>query len=380
MKRLIAFFIAFCFVLVPFAYAMPARAEETPWSTLFYSVDPENEGETGESGKVLLAGETLTLMRRGEVWCDSARAKLYVNGELCPEGRSRLEYYGTYTVRVESTDGAGAVTFAVQELPDFGFWKDHIFTEYPVITCNNAEKVEVISSDRHRMPEGEPIRQFGEFSAVAYGRNAAGESIKGEYRFFVRYCKSELGIDPASGKRALVVTVGQFEDCTVSAVLDGKPIGAGETVVTAVGQHSLTATVTRGEGEAEKANAMLMPKTEDLLLQIRVRLSTAESKEPYQLDFSEWDANIYLDGQPLSGAVRVTKSGTHTLTVRNADGTQMKGAFLLATGDEETLKTADSIVFTFRNPHRIYAWIAVVPAVLLLGAAVYLLMARRRVI
>lgn len=380
MKRVIAFLLSFCFVLVPLLYAVPARAEETPWSTLFYTVDPANEGEDGQSGRVQFSGELLTLPRKGEIRCDASRARLLVNGELQPEGKCRLDYFGKYTVRVESLNDAGAVTYTVQELPDFGFWKDHVFTEFPVITCNNAEEFEVISSDRRKMPTGEPIRQFGEFTAVAYGRNPAGERISDEYIFYIRYCKSELGSDPASGKRALVVTVGEFEGLTVRAELDGTPIEAGETIVTAVGQHSLTATVARGEGEAEKANAMMMPKTEDLLLQIRVRLSAAESREPYLLDFSEWDANIYLDGQPLSGVVRVTEDGTHTLTVRKADGTVMKEAFLLAVGEDEILRPVDSVVFTFHNPHRIIAWIAIVPSVLLLGAAVYLLIARRRVV
>lgn len=380
MKRVIAFLMSFCLVLLPMVCAVPARAEETPWSTLFYSVDPENEGETGESGRVLLSGESLTLVRAGDVWCDAARARLYVNDELQPEGRCRLNYYGRYSVRVESLEGAGAVTYTVQELPDFGFWSDHVFTEFPIITCKNAEEYEVISSDRHKMPNGEPIRQFGEFSAFAYGRNPAGERISGEYRFYIRCCSSKLGIDPASGRRALVVTVGEFEGYTVSAELDGTPIAPGQTYVTAVGQHSLTATIAKGEGEPEKANAILMPKTEDLLLQIRVRLSATESREPYSLDFSEWDADIYLDDKPITGAVRVTEDGTHTLTVRKADGTQMPGAFLLAVGDDENLKPVDSISFTFRNPHKLIARIAILPAALLLGAAVYLLIARRRVI
>ncbi len=58
----------------------------------------------------------------------------------------------------------------------------------------------------------------------------------------------------------------------------------------------------------------------------------------------------------------------------------MEEAFLFAVGENTELKNANSITFTFNNPHRIYAWIAVVPAALLLGAAVYLLIARRRIV
>lgn len=380
MKRVFAFLLSFCFVFLPLLYAVPARAEETPWSTLFYTVDPENEGETGASGQLLRNGEMLTIPRKGTVSCDPARARIYVNGEKSDSGSFRLEKFGKYTVKVESLDGAGAVTYTVQELPDLGFYKSHVFTEFPVITCRNSDKYEVKNDKGHILPVGEQITQFGRFTVTVYGENAEGDLIEDVYEFFVRYCSVELGINQETGKRALMVSVGSFPGYTIHATLDGAPLEAGTTAVSAVGQHRLEATVAVGDGEPEPADVMLMPQSTELLLQVRVRLSDTVSNEPYQLDFSEWDADFYLDDQPFSGAIRVVEAGTHTLTVRNADGTVMKNAFLLAVGEEETLKPVDSISFTFHNPHRTIAWIAVVPAVLLLGAAVYLLVVRRKVV
>lgn len=381
MKRVFAFLLSFSFLLLPLLYAVPARAEETPWSTLFYTIDPVNEGEPGETGRLLRNGQELTLPRATAVSCDAARAKLFINGVEQEGGTGRLDIFGKYTVRVESLEGAGAVTYAIQELPDFGFGKYHVFTEFPVISCKNAEKIMVKRDDGYILDHTQPISQFGRFSVTAYGRNADMEPIEESYEFYIRYCSSVIGTDPATGKQALLITVGEFDGYEIRAEVDGTAIPVGQTAITAVGFHTMKAWVySEKTGEEKVADTNLMPRKDDLKLQVRVRLDKTTANAPFTFDFSGWDANFYLDDQPVSGVIRVTEDGTHTLTVRKADGSVMEEAFLYAVGDEAELKNANSITFTFNNPHKIYAWIAVVPAALLLGAAVYLLIARRRIV
>ena len=273
------------------------------------------------------------------------------------------------------------MTYAIQELPDLGFEKYHVFTEFPVISCKNAEKIMVKRDDGYILDHTQPISQFGRFSVTAYGRNADMEPIEESYEFYIRYCSSVIGTDPATGKQALLITVGDFDGYEIRAEVDGTAIPVGQTAITAVGFHTMKAWVySEKTGEEKVADTNLMPRKDDLKLQVRVRLDKTTANAPFTFDFSGWDANFYLDDQPVSGVIRVTEDGTHTLTVRNADGSVMEEAFLFAGGENTELKNANSITFTFNNPHRIYAWIAVVPAALLLGAAVYLLIARRRIV
>lgn len=376
MRRIFAVLLCFCLLVLPVLGAIPVGAAEKPWSTLFYAYDPTEPGTEGERGEldgasVTAADDRWQFLRTITVSCNAEQARLFVNGEQVDSGEYRLSLAGDYDVRIQNKATGAAVTYYLQVLPELGFVSGHVFAEFPQITCTNATSIQILKAGK-TWNAAEPLAEFGEYQLRVYGIETQSPF---NYTIHVHYCKSERITDTASGKQALKITVGDFPGLAMEAMLDGTPLAAGETVITAVGQHTLTAMV-----DGAEAASTLMPVTSDLLLQVSLHLDTLDAKEPFSFDLTSWDANFYLDGQQVSGVFRVTDDGEHTLTVRDADGKEMPGMILLRTGSETEFCTVDSVTFTFRNPHKTYAVLAAIPAVLLLGAALYFLVARRRIV
>lgn len=375
MRRIFAAFLCLCLLALPALCAMPVEAQEKPWTTLTYVYDPVAEGEAGERGELdgseSSADHYMQFVRTITVSCDTAQAKLYVNGEQVDAGEARLSLAGDYDVRVESRDGRGAKTHYIEILPELDFGSGYVFTSNPVIACANATSIQILKAGK-AWDAAAPLTEFGEYRLKVYGIE---DQSPFEYTVYVRYCKAEPVWDEASGKQALKITVGEFPGVALTAELDGVSVPAGETIVSAVGQHTLTAQVNGAEAETS-----LMPSAAELLLQVSMYLDTLDAKEPFFFDLTPWNANFYLDGNPVSGKIRVTGNGEHTLTIRDADGNDMKGMILLRTQDDNEFRTVDGVTFTFRNPHRIYAIAAAVPAILLFGAALYFLLARRKIV
>lgn len=373
MRRIFAALLCFCLLVLPVLGALPAGAEAKPWSTLYYAYDSDTEGVAGEQGEFSEAVGTpdnyKQFLRTITVSCNTEEAKLYVNEELADTGTCRLSLAGDYIVRIQNKATGAALTHYIQVLPELGFESGYVFASNPVISCANATSIQIIKAGKEWDP-ATPLTAFGEYRLKVYGISTQPPF---EYTIHVHYCKAERVRDEASGKQALKVTVGDFPG--LSAELDGVPVAAGETILTAVGQHTLTARV-----DGIDAEPTLMPVASDLLLQVSMYLDTLDAKEPFFFDLTPWDANFYLDGNPVSGKVRVTDDGEHTLTIRGADGHEMTGMILLRTQNETAFRTVDSVTFTFRNPHKTYAIVAAVPAALLLGAALYFLVARRRIV
>ena len=87
-----------------------------------------------------------------------------------------------------------------------------------------------------------------------------------------------------------------------------------------------------------------------------------------------------FDGKLTREDVRVGKHGTHTVAVRGADGQLIENGLSVTVGEEEKPMPMTELKITFRNPHILYAIIIAVPAAILLAAAGYFLVARRRIV
>lgn len=376
MRKIFAVLLCFCLLILPVLGAIPAGAAEKPWSTLFYMYDPVEPGADGERGELdgvsaTSAEDRWQFLRTITVSCNTEQARLLVNGEQVDSGECRLSLAGDYDVKIQNKETGAAVTYYLQVLPELGFVSGHVFTEFPQLSCANATSIQIQKAGK-TYNAAEPLTEFGEYQLKVYGIESQSSF---NYTIFVHYCSSERITDAESGKEALKITVGEFPGLALEAMLDGAPLAAGETVITAVGQHTLSATVNGSE-----ADSALMPAASELLLQVSLQLDALEAREPFFFDLSAWDANFYLDGQRVSGVLRVTEDGEHTLTVRDANGQEMQGMILLRTSNETEFRTVDSVTFTFRNPHKTYAIVAAIPAALLLGAALYFLVARRRIV
>ena len=191
----------------------------------------------------------------------------------------------------------------------------------------------------------------------------------------MRACDAVFTFDEGMGQYGLRVTVGAFEG--VEVTLDGTQVLApGSYFITAVGQHSVSATL-NGEPLVSKA---ALPSADEMNIQVRLILPETTSREPFSLQLSRWNADFYLDGERVEGLVRIDKHGTHELEVRNADGTVMSKAFLIRATAEEQGRSETTLSLTFDNPHRVYVVFLIVPAVALLAVAACFLVLRRRIV
>ncbi|MBQ8358046.1 MAG: hypothetical protein IJX39_09625 [Clostridia bacterium] len=378
MKRLLSMVCALVILLLTFAAALPtAAAVGGDWKKLTYTLEPQAEGESAVTADIKV---DVQIPRSCTINCDPEKTELRVNGKTVESGH-RLEMAGEYELTaVSKANTEQMVTYAVTVLPDINLSAGQVFTSYPTITCTNALEVKYYRNQAIPtvFQSGTTVSELGAHTILVYGRDAAGNRIEfPEYRFYIKACHAERVFDQASGKEALNITVGTFEDRTVSAVLDGETeLSAGSNIVTKVGAHKLDIKV-----NGEKLTLDLaQPSSEQLTLRVELYVDALESKDPFLFDFSRWDAEILLDGEHVTGSVRVGDHGDHTITVRGSDGQAIENALSVTVGERGTPTSMTELSFTFNNPHMIYAIIVAVPALALLIAACYFLVARRRIV
>lgn len=390
MRRILAF--AFCaLLLLPSTLALfgcqaKPQEEQVLWSTLYYAYDAVEEGAEPERGEIIFsrstAEEPFQFLRTVTVSCNTELADLYIDGVKVEGGVRRLGMAGSYEIKLCNRENEEKhTTHFIQILPDFGFVSRHIFVEYPAIHCpKNAKSITIKHEIYGTCPAGVLLKQFGKYEVTAIGNK--DEEFR--YVFYLRHCKSEPSVDPVTGMNALKITVGKFDGMTILAKIDGQEIEGGEYYVTRVGQHQLEAQCFLVDPATETKTAvssLYMPAASDLLLQVKMHMDRTTGKEPYYFDLSAWDANFYLDGKPIEGKeFRVERHGAHELTICNENGEKQEGLFLVMLPGEENYKETAGIDFVFSNPHRIYSVIVLIPAALLAGFAVYLLILRRKIV
>lgn len=384
MKRRILSVLITAVLLLTLVTILPIGAsdevDEISWRKLTYSKDPVEEGGETISGSITKKCEVPAFTN---IHFNPEITRLLVNGEEVETG-FQTTYAGDYTLTIiNKARPSETLEYEIRSLGDINVYDGQVFTSYPTITCTNGTDMEYVYDNiQYEFTSGTEVRNLGKQLITVFGVNAKGQRVKVmECKFYIKVCDSVRVFDEASGKEALDVIVGEFDDLTVVAYLDGSetPLNKGSNIVTEVGAHSLDAVITNAEGKVI-TRAQSLPDFEELTLRITMGLPSLETKEPYTFDFSAWDATVLLDGKEISGSVRVGGHGEHVLSVVDKNGNTVESAFsvLLANADEPENMT--EIHFTFQNPHLIYAVLVAVPTVFLLGIACYFLIARRRVV
>ncbi len=383
MKRRILAMLTAVLLLLSLVAILPVGAsdevDEISWRKLTYSKDPTEEGGEAIQGNIAKKCEVPAFSK---IHFDPAVTKLLVNGTEVETGY-QTTYAGDYTLTIiNKAKPDEQLEYEIKSLADINVYDGQVFTYYPTVTCTNGTDMEyTYDNSLNSFVSGTQIRNLGKHLITVFGVNAKGQRVKVmDYKFYVKACDSVRVFDEASGKEALDVIVGEFDDLTVEATLDGnRPLVKGSNIVTEVGTHKLDAVIKNGEGKVI-TRAQSLPDFEELSLRITMGLPSLETKEPYTFDFSKWDATVLLDGEVVSGAVRVGSHGDHVLSVRGKDGKTVEGAFSVLLEDAEAPVTMTEVQFSFQNPHLIYAILVAVPTVFLLCVACYFLIARRRVV
>lgn len=375
MKRKILVLLLLVFLLSSFLAVLPVSAADNEWRKITYTVAPRNEGEQPVTGEVTTKG---VIPGSCTLNFDPAKTELTVNGQPAENGVS-LSVAGVYRLGMTNlAQPQQKLSVEVTVLPDINVADGQVFTTYPTITFTNAVSVEHQRDLNLAKPlaSSTQLRELGRHTLTVFGKDPDGYTIKFPYVFYVKACDAVRTKDPATGKEALDVIVGSFDDMTVEATLDGEPLLTGSNIVTKVGEHQLSVKL----NGVELDQPHTMPDAAQTALRIDLYVDSFEEKEPFYFDFSGWDARILLDGKPVSGKVRIDGYGSHVLTVVDENGNAIEGAFLVSVKDQELPSVFTNLKLTFRNPHLIYAIIAAVPALALLVAACYYFLARRRVV
>ncbi len=385
MKRRISTMLALILLLLSVAAILPIHAadnaDEVSWRKLTYSKEPAEEGGETIQGKITPKCE---MPAYSTIHYDANITQLLVNGVEADPAGYQTTYAGNYTLTIinRANPEKDRLEYEVKSLADINVTDGQVFTYYPEITCTNGTDMMYTydNSEYPNFPSGQRVDTLGKHLITVYGVNGKGQRVEVKnYKFYVKACDAVRVFDEASGKEALDIIVGEFEDMTVDAVLDGdRVLDKGSNIVTEVGTHTLDAVITKNGQVITRAESL--PDFEELSLRITVGLPSLETKEPYIFDFSGWDAEVLLDGKVINGPIRVGKHGDHTLTVRDANGNTVEGAFSLWLEGAEKPETVTEVRFTFKNPHLIYAIVVAVPTAALLGLACYFLIARRRVV
>lgn len=365
------------FVLLSVCVApLPVNAEgEADWMKITYTLEPKEEGEAPVTGNVMADAE---IPGNCTLHWNSDLTRLMVDGRVVEEGFRPVEA-GEYELR--AMNQANPLQFMIYEirvLPDINLVDGQVFTSYPEIICTNALRMEHSKgAGSVEFQSGDSVKELGSHLLTVFGKGKHNSNVKFEYRFHVKACHAERVFDEASGKEALNIIVGSFDDMEILATLDGtRVLCAGSNIETKVGQHTLDILV---NGE-KLTSSQRRPNEESLFLRVELYVDAQESKEPFYFDLSRWDADILLDGKVIKGDLRVGKNGTHTLSVRGADGKVMASALSVTIGEAKKPTVMTELQLTFRNPHILYAIIVAVPAVILLVGAGYFLVGRRRVV
>ena len=376
MKRLLSV-VCVLFVLLSVCVApMPVNAEsEMDWIKITYTLEPKEEGAAPGTGDITADTEipgSCTLH-----W-DPNLTVLMVDGVRVENG-FKLDVAGEYELKAVSRESSLQFrVYKVTVLPDVNLVNGQVFTSYPTIVCTNAIDMEhmkgTVGVD---FVSGTTVRELGSHLLTIFGKGKNGSVMKFEYRFYVKACHAERVFDAASGKEALNIIVGSFDDMTVAATLDGtRVLSEGSNIETKIGQHTLEV-LANGE---KLTSSQKRPSEESMFLRVELYVDAKESKEPFYFDLSRWDTVFLLDGKVVTGDLRVGKHGAHTLSACDANGQTIKNALSVTVGDAEKPTVMTDLAFTFRNPHILYAIIVAVPTVALLAAAGYFLVARRKVV
>ena len=383
MKRILSTMLVLTLLALLVVAALPIHAaddvDEVSWRKLTYSKEPTEEGGETLQGRITQKCEVPAF---SIIHFNADITQLLVNGEEAPAEGYQTTYAGNYVLTVVNrAKPTEKVEYTIMVLADINVIDGQVFTSYPTITCTNGTDMKhTYDNSEYDFVSGTKVYDLGKHLITVFGVTEKGQRVTVKnYKFYVKACDAVRVFDEETGKEALNVIVGEFEDMTVSATLDGdRVLNVGSNIVTEVGSHTLDATIMKDGKKVVRAESL--PDFEELSLRINLGLPSLETQEPYTFDFSTWDAEVLLDGKPVNGAVRVGKHGEHTLTVRDASGKTVEGAFSLWVEVSEEPVTVTEVRFTFNNPHLIYAIVVAVPTVALLGLAGYFLIARRRVV
>lgn len=377
MKRLLSMVCVLFVLLSACVLPLPVNAEgENEWKRLTYTLEPKNEGEEPVTGA--LTGED-EISGSCTIHWDAALTKVMLDDHEIAEGY-KLDMAGEYELKAfNKAKPAQVIVYKVKVLPDINLVNGQVFTSYPTIVCTNALTMQHTRGSGFSVDftSGSSIRELGSHLLTVYGRGKNGSRVNFDYRFYVKACHAERVFDEGSGKEALNIIVGTFDDKTIEATLDGtRVLAEGSNIETKVGQHTLDILINGVPLTSNQAK----PGTDSLMLRVELYVDAQESKNPFHFDLSRWDADILLDGKVTKESVRVGKHGSHTIAVRGADGQLIENGLSVTIGEEGTPTPMTELNFTFRNPHILYGIIIAVPVVILLAAAGYFLVARRKIV
>ena len=168
----------------------------------------------------------------------------------------------------------------------------------------------------------------------------------------------------------------------------GEQLTAGDTMVTRVGPHSITATA---NGVAV-TNLHALPSAEELTLRVAFMLPETALKEPVKLLLSRYDGDFCLltdydevtgdftKKTPIKGDLRITKSGKQAIVALDENGEEIPYIFLIQTNEQDEGTTMGRITLEFTNPHNTYVIFLIPLAVLMVGAVIWFFVKRRRIV
>lgn len=405
MKRKVCFALGLLLLLMPLALfsvqAADAGADE--WAVVNYLYDPDVVGEAPQGGTLSFKKDAKNYLRRHTTLSWNAEA-LEVTVEAISRssdtpainisegvGSCRIWWAGEYKVTVMLRATNVSESCVVTMLPVVkmsgeylavnnstgSFWRT-AYNYYPTITCDNA----AIELDMCDFRSGTNMNDF----LTGFERPVFGEHVLkltcGSYATSVYIdiyaCLATKTFDEELGQNCLVLSVGEFgEGFTV--YLDGvTPLTPGIHKITAVGQHTISAKLTKGGSEQNVSR--VSPTPQELNLQVQFLMENLTLEEPITLQLSRWDATFYVNGKPIEGDYRVARSGQNAITAYDKDGKQIENAFLLKTVGSDVGTSYTELVLEFDNPHTVYGIIMIVPAVLMVAAAIFFFLRRRRIV
>ena len=400
MKRRISILMAFC-LLLSCVLSVSVGAEQgealPAWAEVSYRAVVAEGEEPGEA-VALRTDQREKITGSVEILFDAAVSVVELNTKRIEPGKT-ITVAGLYSVKVfdaatyvENGVNNTYYTYTIQYDPNIVVHNGEseallvsgsVYQFYPTLYCDNASKIEIkkgTNTKAYNSGDAWPYPgEFGEYSIVVFGQGTGGGLVEIKtYVFKVYPCVASTSYDEALGVYALKITTGRFDG--VSYLLDGKEILPDNTtkVITAVGEHTLDLLV---EGERIDRDLYFyygMPSAETLALRIDVTLDSDVWDLPRRLDFSKWDAVIELDGEIVS-EIYIDGHGEHVIRVLDSNGNAVDNCFLLTVGDAAPVVTGQVNV-TFDNPHFLYVIFMLIPAALLLIAAVCFLVLRRIVV
>lgn len=382
MKRHCSLCIAVLLLLTSLLCVLPVHAAtDFSFATLDYVLDAVEGEEPEESAHV---SDKMEFERAVTITWNREAATLTVDGEAVTGESLHLEEAGRYRLRVKKIGAPDYMDYEVYVLPVINMKNGQVFTEYPTIECENAQEMNLDVSIIKDMASGTQIRTLGAHTLQIKG--VGGWAW--DYKFYVKLCHAVPVFDEALGKYALKVTVGAFDDIDSVVKMDGSELPTGDTLITAVGHHSVSATA----NGVEVTNLHALPSAEELTLRVTFFLPEKLLEEPVKLLLSRYDGNFFLlsgydeetgeytEETLVEGDLRITTSGKQALVARDADGNEIPYVFLVQVNEEDEGTTMTRIELEFDNPHNTYVIFLIPLAVLMLGAVAWFFVKRRRIV